>query len=215
MKKITLSLVAALAFGFAANAQTPDIKFGAKGGLNVSNITDADYTSSRTSFHIGVVAEIFINEKFSIQPEILYSAQGFKIDRSFSFIGENTKIDMTSKMDYINIPIMAKYYVWQGLNIQLGPQFGFLTSAKNKINDFTVDGRNIEDYINENMPKDFKDQMKTFDFGLNVGAGYELPIGVFFDARYNIGLTNVAKKEEGEKVKGKNGVFQLSVGYKF
>ncbi|WP_408582810.1 outer membrane beta-barrel protein, partial [Myroides odoratimimus] len=75
MRKITLSLIAALAIGFSANAQTPDVKIGAKAGLNVSNLTNSD-ASSRTSIHVGAVAEIFINEKFSIQPEILYSELG-------------------------------------------------------------------------------------------------------------------------------------------
>ncbi|WP_408583014.1 outer membrane beta-barrel protein, partial [Myroides odoratimimus] len=53
---------------------------------------------------------------------------------------------------------------------------------------------------------------KSFDFGVNFGAGYELPMGVFFDARYNVGLSKVNK--EGSEA-SKNGVFQLSVGYKF
>ncbi|WP_010255134.1 porin family protein [Myroides injenensis] len=193
MKKITLSIVAALAFGFAANAQTPDVKFGAKAGLNIANLTGSDAsTSSITSFHVGAVAEIFINEKFSVQPELLYSAQGAESKFDFGFGSKKLKM----KLDYINIPIMAKYYVWEGLNIQAGPQLGFNVKGK-------IEG------------EDIKDNVKGFDFGLNFGAGYELPVGVFFDARYNVGLTNTFKKVEGEEIKAKNGVFQISVGYKF
>jgi len=191
MKKITLSLIAALAIGFTANAQTPDVKLGAKAGLNISNLTNSD-ASSRTSMHIGAVAEIFINEKFSIQPELLYSAQGAKGDvMSISENGGYIKKE-TLKLDYITVPVMAKYYITEGLNLQAGPQFAFNVNAKL-------------------LGEDIKDDIKSFDFGVNFGAGYELPMGVFFDARYNVGLSKVGK-EGGD---AKNGVFQVSVGYKF
>ncbi|MTG98868.1 MULTISPECIES: porin family protein [Myroides] len=201
MKKITLSLVAALAIGLTANAQTPDVKIGAKAGVNFANINGSDANGdTRTAFHIGAVAEIFINEKFSIQPELLYSAQGMKFDDIDEYYNDNTFITTsntyTTKLDYITIPVMAKYYIFQGLNVQAGPQFAFNVAAKS-------------------AGEDMKDVIKTFDFGLNFGLGYELPLGLFVDARYNLGLSNVTKKIEGETLKAKNGVFQLSVGYKF
>lgn len=202
MKKNILSALVLCAFSFNANAQKPELKLGAKAGLNVSSISgDLENTSSRTGFNVGVVAEYFVTEKFSIQPEILYSAQGAKFEYTdFIDVGvgmpQRFTVKETMKLDYINVPIMAKYYVFDGLNVQAGPQIGFLASAK-------AGSENI------------KDEMKGVDFSLNLGAGYELPMGVFFDARYNIGLTDVAKKVEGEKIKSKNGVFQVSVGYKF
>ncbi|ALU28106.1 porin family protein [Myroides odoratimimus] len=215
MRKITLSLVAALAIGFSANAQTPDVKIGAKGGLNISNLTNINNTSSLTSFHIGAVAEIFVNERFSIQPELLYSAQGTSVDiDEMTYVGLNKarlEMDTEMRVNYINVPIMAKYYLWEGLNVQVGPQFGFLTSAKAHINKMRVDGVKI-DVPSSSNNESIKDQFKSFDFGVNFGAGYELPVGVFFDARYNIGISKVNK--EGSDA-ARNGVFQLSVGYKF
>ncbi|SDH51209.1 porin family protein [Myroides phaeus] len=187
MKKITLSLLAALAFSFTANAQTPDVKIGVKGGLNIATLT-GEGSSSLTGFNIGGVAEIFVNEKFSVQPEILYSTQGAE----YSIF----KKDIKAELHYINVPVMAKYYVYEGLNIQAGPQFGFNVKSE-------LDG------------KDIKDMTKGFDFGLNLGLGYELPVGVFFDARYNFGLTDTFKSQAGVKSDTKNSVFQISVGYKF
>ncbi|WP_410877791.1 porin family protein [Myroides sp. DW712] len=183
MKKITMSLLAIFAFSAVTVAQTPDIKLGAKAGLNMSNLSGADNTKSKTGFHVGALAEIFINEKFSVQPEVLYSSQGAKGKGS-----DSAKFNL----DYINVPIMAKYYVMDGLSVQAGPQIGFNVKA-------------------EAGDVDVKDLINTVDFGLNFGAGYELPMGVFFDARYDLGLTKVYK--EGKSIK--NGVFQLSVGYKF
>ena len=116
MKK--LFLVAAIAvFGFtSANAQ--EVNFGAKAGVNMATITgdDVDDTKSKTSFHIGAVAEIAISDKFSVQPELLYSAQGTKADEG----------DEELKIDYINLPIIAKYYVAEGFSIEAGHQVGFL-----------------------------------------------------------------------------------------
>ena len=196
MKKTILTIMALGAFSFAAQAQTPDLKLGAKAGVNFANLTNADM---KTSFHIGVLAEIFINEKFSVQPELLYSAQGA--------IKKEGGIEHEASLDYINIPIMAKYYLMDGLSVQAGPQVGFLVKAEDKISGG-----------GESMTVDSKDAYQSVDFGLNLGAGYELPMGVFFDARYNLGLSKVNKKSESEMIERKdikNGVIQVSVGYKF
>ena len=201
MKKITLSLLAVFAFAGSAFAQTPDVKFGAKGGLNVANLTSVDDAKSRASFHIGALAEIFINEKFSIQPEILYSAQGAKTSYTDSDMGINFKVKSTMKLDYINVPVIAKYYVTDAITVHAGPQIGFNVKSEEKL---TVNG-NSETF-------DYKDSTTSVDFALGFGAGYQLPMGVFFDLRYNVGMSNIAKDSDGS---AKNNVLQVSVGYKF
>ena len=78
MKKIILSAVAVMAFGFA-NAQ--EVKFGVKAALNVASLTgDVEDVSSLVGFQVGGFAEIKLSEKFAIQPEVLYSAQGAESD---------------------------------------------------------------------------------------------------------------------------------------
>lgn len=209
MKKTLLTVLALGAMSFSANAQKPDLKLGAKAGLNISSLSSGDSDDnfkSKTGFNVGVLAEIFINEKFSVQPELLYSSQGAKNSYfdGIPVLGTSFKVDQTIKLDYINIPIMAKYYVWQGLSVQAGPQIGFLVKSE------------VESELRGNKKTvDIKDSMNTVDFSLNIGAGYDLPMGVFVDARYNFGISNVDKKVDGYQEKMKNGVFQLSVGYKF
>jgi hypothetical protein len=74
------------------------------------------------SFHAGGFVNVPISDKFSIQPELLYSAQG-----------ENGKsIDVTLQNDYINLPVMDKFYVSNNFTIEAGPQIGLLLSAKIK-----------------------------------------------------------------------------------
>ncbi|MBW3519424.1 porin family protein [Flavobacterium sp. NKUCC04_CG] len=190
MKKTIFSLMAFTAFSSAIYAQTPDIKIGAKAGVNFANVTDGDM---KTGFHVGGLVEIFINEKFSVQPELLYSTQGAKANNKISEL----------KLDYINVPIMAKYYVMEGLSVQAGPQVAFLMKAESEIS--SVGGIPVTGTF------DIKDSLNTVDFGVNFGAGYELPMGVFAEARYNLGLTKLPK-EGGDY---KNSVIQISVGYKF
>lgn len=203
MKKIILSVLAVVAISLQAQAQTPDFKLGAKAGVNFANLSDAGF-DGKTAFHVGVVGEFFINDKFSVQPEILYSSQGAKFKNSLPEFNESFESKIT--LDYIQIPIMAKYNLWEGLNVQVGPQVGFLTKAESDFTEVT------EDTTTKGV-EDIKNDSNTVDFGLNFGLGYELGMGVFFDARYNLGLTNVNKKNE--LFDYSNSVIQLAVGYKF
>ncbi len=190
MKK--LFLVAAIAvFGFTSvNAQ--EVTFGAKAGLNLASASgdETDDIKARTAFHVGVVAEIAISDVFSVQPDLLYSSQGAKADEG----------DGEIKLDYINLPIMAKYYVAEGFSVEAGPQVGFLMSAK------------FDDGDNE---EDIKDEMSGIDFGFNIGVGYKMESGLNFAARYNVGLSNVWDYEGSDDFSQKNSVIQVSVGYFF
>ena len=101
------------------------IIMGIKGGLNVSNFMgDIDDQSIRTSIHLGLVSEIVVSDKFSLQPELLYSGQGSS-DGGVQGFSRN-------KLSYLTLPIMGKFAVTEGLSFQAGPQIGFLLSAKNK-----------------------------------------------------------------------------------
>lgn len=207
MKKITLSILAFGVFMLSAQAQTvevqsesKEVRFGAKAGLNIADLSNAEDGKIRPNFHIGGVVEFTINEKYAIQSELIYSRQGSK-----ATIYENrNRIDIVVKQDYVNIPIMFKQYHKSGLSIQMGPQVGFLVRSEyeEKMADLTV-------------TQDLKSAMRSVDFGLNFGVGYNLPEGLFFDARYNLGLTNIFKESFGGELRSQNRVFQLSVGYKF
>src|SRR5690606_10304231 len=190
MKKITLTLLGLVAFSTSALAQQ-EVKFGPKAGVNFANLSGADDSEMKTGFHVGAVVEIKFNEKFSVQPEVLYSAQG----ASFNALG----VDGEIKNDYINVPIMAKYYIVEGFSVELGPQIGFLMKSETEVG---------------NITNDSKDFYKSTDFGLNFGLAYDLPMGLFVGARYNLGLSDIRENTNvGDTTK--NGVIQVSVGYKF
>ncbi len=181
MKKFFLaSIMMLMAAGFSYS-QTK-IGFGSKIGLNLSNMTNSDL-HVRPGVVVGAFTNIRFNDYIGIQPEILYSMQGGKKD------------DNTLKLDYINIPIMVKTYMWQGLNLEIGPQFGFRTNATSKLDDISFN---------------VKDETKVFDFAIGVGLGYETEIGLTAGFRYLISATEAVDDSDA-----KNSVFQFTLGWMF
>lgn len=98
----------------SVNAQS--LKFGAKIGANFSQLDGGEYDGDNlTSFHVGALVELNLLENFSIQPELMYSSQGTKLE------------DEDIKLDYVALPVLAKFYlVSDKLSIEAGPQFSFL-----------------------------------------------------------------------------------------
>lgn len=182
----------------ASNANSMDVSFGVKGGVNFATVTGDDFDSpdSRTSFHVGLLAEFPLSDMFSIQAEALYSGQGFESDVDGGIIGGDGKVEY--QLDYINVPVLAKVYVVEGLSLEAGPQFSF------KVNE-EIDSDPNDD------PGDLDlDEAESFDFGLAGGLTFQTNMGLFATGRYTIGLTDII-----QDVDAKNAVFQLGMGYKF
>ena len=188
MKKIIVSIVLVSLSFATVNAQ--NFHIGAKAGLNLTSLSgDFESAKAKTSFHFGGMVEIPILDKLSVQPELLYSSQGAK-----------SKFDSDDiiKLNYVTVPIMAKYYVWELLSVEAGPQVGFLLTAERE---------------DDGQLEDLKDITKSVDIGVNLGLGYKLPMGLNFGLRYNFGRNINSDNDSSTKVK--NSVFQISAGYFF
>ena len=222
MKRILLSILTFGAFILTVQGQTVTttldntnsekdeyFRIGIKGGLNFSNLINDKDGKTKISFHGGLSAEFFVIDKFSIQPELLYSRQGAKANLKDYVWGVGySEIEADLKLDYINIPVMFKYYPIEGLSLQVGPQIGFLVNA-------VMDSSTSVFGSKYDSSEDVKDQIEAVDLGMNLGVGYEFSEGVFFDIRYNLGLKKVNKELASGESNVKNGVFQLSVGLRF
>lgn len=170
MKK---SILIVLTLFLTTSVFAQGVDFGVKAGANFATISDIDGLSSKTGFVIGVFGGIKFNDNIAVQADLLYSQQGAKFSPG--------DIDL----DYINVPVVLRYFVFKGLNIQAGPQFGFI------VEDSDIDA-------------------ESFDLTGVAGVGYDLPMGIRLAARYNFGFTEIIKDTDG-----KNAVFNLSVGYSF
>lgn len=173
------------------SVRAQDITVGPKVGWNITNISNAPSSKNKMSVNVGVFGEFKFNDRFAVQPEVLYSRQGFKSKVD----GDNLKI----RVNYLNVPILAKIFVFRGLGVELGPQFGFALNTKVKGDDSGVYRLN---------------DAKTFDFSWVFGLTYDLN-RLMLSARYNLGLTNVWDKDYFNGDNNKNHVFQLSVGIRF
>lgn len=194
--KASMTLVFLTVAGFAfSQAQ---FAIGIKGGPNFAKLDVNDPAATykaRTGWHGGAFM-LIKGGKIGVQPEILFSQQGSKIKTPN--LG-----NLNASYSYINVPVILKLYTVLGINLQLGPQFGFLTKAKTDYNPITG--------IKEPSEKDFKDAYKKSDVSLALGVGWDLPLGITLDARYNLGLSKV---DDAAAYETKNQVWQISVGYK-
>ncbi len=164
MKRAIFMLIMIVSIN-SLNAQT--LKFGLKAGANFSNLEgDNVEGSTYTSFHFGAVVELKLLENLSLQPELLYSAQGTKVNgEAFDDINYN----------YITVPVMAKFYLTKNkLSFEAGPQFSFL--------------------VNEDVAEQFEGE--TFDFGIAGGLGYNITDNFFLQARYIAGLTEASRNAD-------------------
>lgn len=172
-----------------------DIRFGLKGGFNISNISKSDLNGEPvTSLQMGGMMEALYSETIALQPEIIFSLQGFDYMEN--------GIQRHFKTTYINVPIMVKYFVFKGISLEGGPQVGFLNTAK-----LTIDNPNDSETI------DIKQGLRSNDLSLNLGIGFQLSNGLNFGARYNYGLTNIVGRLSNDRFK--NRVLQCSIGYFF
>jgi len=198
-----------------------NISLGIKAGVNFASATgDASdsnsqigYDEGRTGFHVGVISELSISNKFSLQTELLYSQVG----ANYSYDNrpaDGAKVDSDLNLDYITLPILAKYYVYKGLSLLAGPQLGYIVNSEIE-NEILTSGFLVPETL-RNETIDIKDDINNFDFGFAIGSSYELNNGLFIQARYVLGLSEIPKNEEQTiSTDLKNEVFQVSLGYKF
>ena len=192
MKKLTTLVVIFLFTAFSSYGQGLDI--GIKGGLNLSTFSgDLDDTEMKAGFHIGPFLKIKPTDKFALQPEVLYSLQG----------AGSGIVDENYSLSYINVPVLGRFYLVDGLSIDIGPQVGFLLNA------------DLGD-------TDLQDAFQTIDFGIKGGLGLDLPMGFQASIRYYYGLGDIASEEIeeitgllGEEITVNNQNIMISIGYGF
>jgi len=177
--------------GTASFAQ--HFELGAKAGVNISNFigasNSADFKAKTyIGFHAGGFISLFVGDNFAIQPEVLFSAQGAKIEQTGSSSSDNYKLD------YLVIPVMLKYRFTGGFYVEAGPQVGFKLNEK-------IDGTT-------------QDFAKSTDLSVGAGLGYHSPIGLGIGARYVAGLSKVGDyKVSTTTPDWKNSAITISVFY--
>ena len=189
MKKIILAV--AIAFGLTtAQAQQREkgtVEITPHVGFTISDVSgsDASDNGALSSLNIGVGADYYFNDRWSIRSGLNYEAMGSDID------------DTILGVSYLTIPINANWHFGKTRkwNLNFGPSIGFLTFA-------------------ESGDVDVKDDFNNVQLGLNVGIGYKFKLteklGLLVDYQTMAGLNDAAKD-----LNIKNNYGSLNVGLVF
>jgi hypothetical protein len=188
MKKLLFLPLIVLSTGLFAQK----FQLGIKAGVNVSNFTNSDFDqTSLIGFHAGGILAFLIGNNFAIQPEVLFSTQGARINSGTS------KDDY--KVSYLTVPVLAKYRFNGGFYLEAGPQVGFK--------------------LNENLPQSqtVNSFAKDLDLSVDGGLGWHSNSGFGIGARYCLGISKVgdfdATVNPGYTPNFKNGVAQVFLFY--
>ncbi|NAW51784.1 outer membrane beta-barrel protein [Elizabethkingia argentiflava] len=208
MKKVFLGIGVVL--GTMASAQTTNdgIRFGIKGGGNLSTITDGKFknTEHKFGFNGGVFMNVPLSSQFNFQPEVIYNYVGAKTTTE----GSSSKTYSTN-LGYVTVPLMVQLNVTPELYVEAGPEFGYLVNANNKLKDGNTS-------TTDNWSKDALDELKRFNAGGAIGLGYRITDNWGVNARYTNGFTKIGKKDTtiGKEFRNsKNENIQLGLNYTF
>lgn len=193
MKK-TILLALFLCTGITAVvSQTPRFGFNVGLSINRAKYTPEEGLDRRIfgGFDGGLLVEFPVSKRIYIQPELNYLVTGVELNNGTS--------ERSLKLQYATIPLLVKFNVVNGLNIIAGPQHSILLSA-------------WEDP--SGLPsRRIKEQFKFSDIVIIGGAEYKCRSGLFFGARYNYSVEQVA--EEGMGFEMMNRYISARIGYTF
>jgi len=170
-----------------------------------------------TGFTVGVGYDVFINDRFSLQPEINFIQKGQK--REDIAYPDNYEYKMKSeyRYNYLEVPVLVKvkfggltkFYVSAGPSVAvgLGGQYKFSS---------TFSGMPLDEDVTSKIkfadkPADYDGDdiyvENRIDAGIQLGAGALILGKVSVDIRYGYGLTDLYKDYNS-----KNNVLQFSIG---
>ena len=211
MKKLLVMAAMVLSsVGAFAQYSAGDITIQPKIGLNVADVSNFDNSKTRAGLTVGVEGEYHANNWLGISAGVMYSQQGVRRETNGEInVGDfsgNGSLKQTYKLDYINIPILANFYVAKGLALKAGIQPAFNVNHKLK-REVTINSQSADAEVSLN-------DIKSFDFSFPVGISYEY-CGFTLDARANFSITDISKNDSNDSNSSKNEVLQLTFGYKF
>ncbi len=219
--KIVFTVISMLLIMHVMNAQ---VSYGLRSGINFSKWQGQDLqviedlldktdgylvTKGKTGMHIGGYVNIPIAPGLSFEPGLQYSKKGYGIKGDFKinalkFLAINAGAQVQSH--YIDIPLILKANVYQGLQVYAGPQVSYLVrsslNAKLGVLGVSIFNKGIG----------ITDRYHKVDLGLTGGVGYQFGNGINLQAGYDYGLS---KLDKNEHYKAYNRVVKISAGYTF
>ena len=172
MKKLTLLICIC----FATLAQAQNFRGGAFAGLSLSQIDGDTYSGyTKPGFIVGASVSKALSEDFALAMEFKFIQKGA---RASSFSDEFGGDDYKVSLNYIQIPLLAKYNVWNNIWMEAGIGFAYLIDYKEERND--------------NRLKDLP--FRKSEFAILAGAAYDIPNTILrVGARFSYSILPVRK----------------------
>lgn len=193
MKRIILAVTAMVVVMFTAQAQG-GFKVGIKAGANLNMIDGQAFSETfDLTYHLGGFAEINVNKKWGIQPELLWNQTSGKTSsfKTLYATVANPTGSENIKLNYLSIPVLLRYNIGSMLTLNAGPQFGILIKDDNT------------------LLKNGQSAFKSGDFSMVGGVQLNFTFLRIY-GRYNIGLMNI--NDIDNKDKWTNQQLQFGIG---
>ena len=129
-------------------------------------------------------------DRLELQPELLVTSLGSNSSRP-----DGTGV--SDRTIYVQLPLSAKFYFNNTINVQAGVQLGYLLWAQRS---------------SDGSVQDVKERYEQMDLGLVLGAGVDLIQGIDIGVRYYNGLKAVAANSGN--VFPRNQAYMLTIGYR-
>lgn len=184
-KQILLAMAMLASVATYAQHKVGSFTIQPKIGLNIASLTDEPSSDVRVGVAVGAEGEYQVSRKVGISFGAIYSMQGCKYD------------GVTVRLNYINVPVLANFYVAKNFALKVGLQPGFKTDYEYHANGSTLEGDRSGLHA------------KSLDLSIPLGLSYEFNHFVI-DGRYNFGVTKAFDLGDD-----RNSVFQFTFGYKF
>ena len=217
MKKLGFALMGLLMI--SSTGAFAQLSFGVKAGLNLSNMTlktageKEDDIKFKPGLNIGAFGDFELNDMLAVEAGLNVETKGFMMKDDEEFMGKKMKSKATTNLVYVTVPVDVKL-TFGSFYVLAGPYVGVAAKGKAK-SKMEFDGETEKHDENLDFGNDKeKSDLKRLDFGLGIGAGYEINDNLGVRAGYDLGLSNLAPN--GDKDNSiKNGSINISATYKF
>lgn len=210
-RKLNITIILIL-FISVAHGQSL-IKIGLRGAYTTSTIeTNIPAIFSRTMNGHQIGAFVRLGKKWHIQPEIVYSAKGGKLDIETILDGKKIYLTQTIHLETVEIPVLIGYHFINtglfNLRVQAGPSFNSIIDKNVYISNNAHNTVTEEELIN---------QINNDYINLLVGVGIDVSF-LTLDVRYEVGTSNLYNesfKSDFNVTSYYNNIFIMSLGIKF
>ena len=193
MKRVILLFSLIIWMSVYAESQNNRFSWGIKAGLNMSGFM-SEGAMIKAGYQAGLAGEYRFSHLFALAPELVFSSEGWREKNCLYLDGNNSEkcgTESNEYFNYINLPVMAKFYVADKFSMDMGPQIG--------LNVYML-----------GLPRETGSRIyNTFQVGFGLGCTYNFR-KIFVQARYNIGLIDMYKSASSKQYN-----IQIAVGYRF